>query len=171
MNISIGLLLVTVFGTSALAQPVNQTIIDPKDSSEILYGYFTRDILTTSPYKSWFQEGYDNYNPDKKIMKSLKRKIPVDLKIFVIMGSWCSDSQREVPHFLKILDIVGFDQKNVTFIAVDHQKKTAHFSLVHLKIERVPTFIFYSNNRENRIVETPKTTLEKDILEIVRNIK
>jgi len=35
----------------------------------------------------------------------------------------------------------------------------------------VPTIIFYVNNREGRIVETPKTTLEKDMLEIVRNIR
>jgi hypothetical protein len=59
----------------------------------------------------------------------------------------------------------------MTCIAVDHQKKTTHFKMEHLKIERVPTIIFYSNNREGRIVETPKTTLEKDMLEIVRNIR
>lgn len=171
MKSIIGLLIVIFFGTSAIAQPVNQTIIDPKDSSEILYGYFTSDILNTAPYKSWFLDGYDNYKPDKKTLKTLNRKIPDDLQIFVIMGSWCSDSQREVPHFLKILDNVGFNQKNITFIAVDHQKKTTHLKIEHLKIERIPTFIFYSKNRESRIIETPKTTLEKDMLEIVRNLK
>jgi len=159
------------FAFPVFAQPVNQTIIDPKDSSEILYGYFTRDILSTAPYATWFKDGYENYKPDKKSMKTLKRKLPVNMQIFIVMGSWCSDSQREIPRFMKILDDIGFDQKNLTCIAVDHQKKTTHFKMEHLKIERVPTIIFYVNNREGRIVETPKTTLEKDMLEIVRNIR
>jgi hypothetical protein len=171
MKIFIWLVFTLTLGIAGHSQPVNQTISDPKDSSEILYGYFTRDILLTPPYKTWFQDGYDTYKPDKKAMKTLKRKLPDNLQIFIVMGSWCSDSQREIPHFLKITDMLGIDQKNITFIAVDHQKKMSHFNIEHLKIERVPTIIFYNNNREGRIVETPKSTLEKDMLEIVRSIK
>lgn len=171
MRLFLVVLLISLGIAPSKGQPVNQTAIDPKDSSEFLFGYFTRDILEKPPYNSWYKDGYENYKPDKRSFKQLKRKLPVNLQVFIVMGSWCSDSQREVPRLLSLLDQVGFDSKNLTCIAVDHQKRVTDFKIDHLKIEKVPTIIFYNNNKEGRIIESPKTSLEKDMLEIVKAIR
>ena len=84
------------------------------------------------------------------------------------MGTWCSDSRREVPRFFKILDKLNYDQKNVTLICVDRKKAAQTGNVDKLKIELVPTLIFYKDNAEiGRIVESPKETLEKDLMKIV----
>lgn len=84
------------------------------------------------------------------------------------MGSWCGDSQEQVPRFLKIMDAIGFSENNITIYCVDRNKKTDKGETDNLKITLVPTFIFYKDGKEiGRIVETPKTTLEKEMLEII----
>jgi hypothetical protein len=46
-------------------------------------------------------------------------------------------------------------------------KKVKYF-VEELKVERVPTFIFYRDGKEiGRIIENPKTSLIEDFLEIV----
>jgi thiol-disulfide isomerase/thioredoxin len=84
------------------------------------------------------------------------------------MGSWCSDSRREVPRFYKILDRLKFDQNKLTLFCVDRSKKDSADDTSKLNIESVPTFIFYRKEKEiGRIIESPKETLEKDIQKIV----
>ena len=84
------------------------------------------------------------------------------------MGTWCSDSRREVPRFFKILDAVNYPSDKVAIICVDEDKKTRGNELTGLKIELVPTLIFYKNGNElGRIVESPNDTLEKDIIKIL----
>ena len=88
------------------------------------------------------------------------------------MGTWCGDSKREVPRFIKILESVDYPMENLKIVAVDKRrdfyKKSPQGEEWGLNIRRVPTFIFYKNGREiNRIIETPVTTLEVDIVSIV----
>lgn len=58
------------------------------------------------------------------------------------------------------------------FIAWIEIKKAEGFDIDQFIIERVPTFIFYKNESEiGRIIETPVETLEKDILNILKNVQ
>ena len=41
----------------------------------------------------------------------------------LIMGTWCEDSQREVPGMMKILAAAGYSTAN-SIIAVDEDKRT-----------------------------------------------
>jgi thiol-disulfide isomerase/thioredoxin len=84
------------------------------------------------------------------------------------MGTWCSDSRREVPRMLKVLDIIGFPKENLSIINVDRNKKGIADEADDLNIELVPTFILYEDEKEiGRIIETPEETLEKDLVRIV----
>ena len=38
------------------------------------------------------------------------------------MGTWCEDSQREIPHFFKLLQALEFDQKHVEMYAMSEEK-------------------------------------------------
>jgi len=85
-----------------------------------------------------------------------------------VMGTWCPDSRKQVPAFLRILDIWNFPGDSVTFIGVDDQKLSPVGGYEELNIERVPTFIFYKNNIEaGRIIENPLTSLEQDMVNIL----
>jgi thiol-disulfide isomerase/thioredoxin len=86
------------------------------------------------------------------------------------MGSWCGDSQEQVPKFYKIISLLNFDENKIQLIAVDRKKHAREYDALvqSLNIELIPTFIFYKNGKEiGRIIETPKETLEADILEIL----
>ncbi len=84
------------------------------------------------------------------------------------MGTWCSDSRREVPRFYKILDELNYPEEKVELINVDRNKVGIENSVDSLNIELVPTFIIYSKGEEiGRIIETPKESLEKDLAKIL----
>jgi thiol-disulfide isomerase/thioredoxin len=157
------------FLLNSSAQPLNQTIKDLSDSSVIGYGYFDKHLFDMPQFSNWFNAEYDNYKPDKKAIKTLIKKLPEDLSIVIVMGTWCPDSRREVPRFHKICDLAGIKQEAIIGLAVNRAKTTEHVNMEHLKIERVPTFIIYRANREvGRIIETPVRSLEKDLLEIIK---
>ena len=142
----------------------NQNIMDPKADQEILIGYCTRDGLMSSPFSSYLKEGYAQYKPDVKVIKEIQPKIK-GVTMTIIMGTWCSDSQEQVPKFFKILDKIHFSKKNIQLICVDSDKKAGDVDLVNYNIQKVPTFIVYKKGREiGRIVETPYASLEKDLL-------
>jgi thiol-disulfide isomerase/thioredoxin len=85
------------------------------------------------------------------------------------MGTWCSDSRREVPRFLKLLDVLNFNSSaGLKIICVDDNKKGKGDEVDGLNIELVPTFILSQKGKEiGRIIESPKLTLEKDLLGII----
>src|SRR5688572_27612217 len=57
--------------------------------------------------KKWFVREYESYQTDKATLKSLKYAL-ADKKIVVVLGTWCSDSQREFPRLLKVLNNVSY---------------------------------------------------------------
>lgn len=153
------------FGT--LAQEVNKVVVDPKLNREVLSGYCNLQGLMKSEMGETFQEVYNEYIPDPAVIDSLK-PLMKRVGVLVILGTWCSDSQEQVPGLLKILDQLGYKDKNLTMICVGRDKKAEEIDLSPLNIERVPTVIFYRKGSEaGRIIETPRETLEKDMLHIL----
>lgn len=137
-------------------------------------GHVDRERLTEAPFSNWFQPNYDTFEIDKKDSKSLKRAISNIDSIQVFFGSWCGDSKREVPRFLKIMDELKFN--NVELIGLDHTfqnyKQSPFGEEEGLGIHRVPTFIFYTDSTEvGRIVEDPVSSLEGDIFQILTTDK
>lgn len=96
------------------------------------------------------------------------RQAHTGVHVLVFMGTWCSDSKREVPRFLRIVDGSGMTAADVDLYGLDRKKKSPDGLEEKYAIERVPTFIFLRKGKEiGRIVETPRTTLEGDILDIL----
>ncbi len=139
-----------------------------KIQSNMLLGEFHKEDLMQEPYSSWFTSSYENYEPNKQALKTIKKNISdYDIKLF--MGTWCHDSKRETPRLLKILDEAGFDYNNLTMYAVDYRKHTPEKNEEGLNIHRVPTVIFYKDGKEvNRFVEYAQgESIEEDIAKIV----
>ena len=85
------------------------------------------------------------------------------------MGTWCEDSQREIPHFFKLLLALEFDQKHVEMYAMSEEKTTPENYENGWEIYNVPTIIFFKNGNEiNRFVEFPVNSLESDITKIIK---
>ena len=142
--------------------------VDFSDPSTWLLGYFNPDRLRQIPYSSWFTKGYDEYSIDSEALNKLLDISKDNVKIIVIMGTWCSDSRREVPGFMRILDIWKFPISQLSFIGVDKAKNSPVEEYHSLKIQKVPTFIIYKNNIEaGRIIENPVTSLEQDMVNIL----
>jgi hypothetical protein len=158
------LLVVIIFPIVVFSQELNQKITDPKLNEEILYGYCDRSGLETGEFGKLFDEYYKIYEPDQAVLNQLKAK-KEGVEILVILGTWCSDSQEQVPRLFKILDKIRFSKKKVQLICVSKDKEAGTVETSNYNIQKVPTFIVYRKGKEvGRIVETPYSTLEKDLL-------
>jgi thiol-disulfide isomerase/thioredoxin len=137
-----------------------------------LWGICTRDSFLQTPFNVWFQKNYDDYKPDLALIEALKKQNLKDFKIKIFLGTWCGDTKREMPRFIKILDQIGFPEANITYIATSMEEKFRKQSNKGEEkgydIFRVPTFVVEQNGREiNRILEFPVFSLEKDLLSIL----
>ena len=135
---------------------------------ENLVGAIDRFALLEAPYRSWYKKNHSAYSPNKSSIEALEKTLNgVQVKAF--MGTWCHDSQREVPRLYKILESSNFDLSNLNLVALSPAKNTPGGLENGLNIQRTPTFIFFKQGVEiGRIVETPRDSLENDILKIVR---
>lgn len=162
--------LTLLFPLVLLSQGINQKAFDEKRNNEMLVGICNREGFKSiqSNFDSVYQLEYSAYQADAATLEILKKKLR-KVKVKVVMATWCGDSKDWIPRFYKVMDQIGYDEKSITLICVDHQKKADVKGLSGLKIERVPTFIFYKRKRElGRIIETPSDILEKSMLEIVK---
>jgi hypothetical protein len=129
-------------------------------------GWVGRDLLRTPPYHS-FSEGLDTSTVEDLFLPLIRVSYGGE-RVIVVFGAWCGDSRREVPRFLKLADAAGIPADSVNLYAVGRSKKSDDGLTERWKIERVPTFIVEKNGVEaGRIVETPKTSMAADFLEIL----
>jgi thiol-disulfide isomerase/thioredoxin len=147
---------------------VTPPVVNFSDQSTWVLGYFNLIRLTQPPHSGWFTKGYDDYQFSSEVINKLQDISKDNLTIKIVMGTWCPDSRREVPRFMRILDIWRFPVSMVTFIGVDNAKLSTVVEYDKLGIQRVPTFIIYKNNIEaGRIIEKPSTSLEQDMVNIL----
>ncbi|HRS57596.1 MAG TPA: thioredoxin family protein [Bacteroidia bacterium] len=153
-----------------IAQQYNQRLTNNKTNEEILIGLCTRNAFLEKPFENWFTQEYNLYRNimDKSICDSLK-PLMKNIRITIVLGTWCSDSRQQVPDFFTIADYLNMPDSVITIICVDRDKQAVAFSIEDKKIELVPTFIIYRQGAEiGRIIETPSKSLEKDLLAILK---
>lgn len=141
---------------------------EPEKSAEpVLTGLKSKADLLMEPYNVWFKSGEEEYKTNPSTITSL-RNAPQNYEITIFMGTWCSDSKTQVPHFYKILSDIDFDLSKVKLITMDREKRTPENLEEGWNITNVPTFIFHKNGKElHRIVESPVESLEADMLKII----
>jgi thiol-disulfide isomerase/thioredoxin len=137
----------------------------------LLLGKISTRQLQQPPFSDWYNKGYEAYQPDANITDSLKQSIG-SYRFEIFLGTWCGDSKREVPRLMKILESMNVKASAITIIAVGNRDTLYKQSPAHeesgKEITRVPHLNIYKNGTETgRITETPVTTWEKDMLNIV----
>jgi len=143
-------------------------VADQTVSKVILTGSLTQNQIFDRIQA--YQLGKDQYQPDEGAIKKLK-SITKDVQIIVFLGTWCSDSEREVPRFLKIMELTKNSHITFKLVGLDRSKRDLDGLAGQHQIEYVPTFIVLHDNQElGRIVETPIISLEQDLLEIFASV-
>lgn len=156
-----------ILSTVVLAQEKNKIIVDEKLNKKVLIGPCDRDGLQSEVFAEYYKKEYGAYELDEANIKKIKA-LKKGVEIVIVMASWCHDSKEQVPRFFKILDEAGIKDSKLTLIAVNREKTAGETDISTLDIQRVPTFIFYKKGREiGRIVESPTSSLEKDMLLIL----
>ncbi len=154
--------------TVAFPQDINQTIHDGDSGKPMLIGPCNRAAFSDTSFSWWFNSGYNLYKPDSVTVSGIKKDLN-NIRTTIVMGTWCSDSREQVPHYFKVMDEAGYMEDSLNIICVDREKKDLSGEVDSLNIELVPTFIFYRDDKEiGRIIETPEQTLEKDIYSILK---
>lgn len=146
----------------------NTAMTNFSEPSTWLLGYIQLFQFREMPHAEWYLKGFDSYIPRQDVVENLKAVNQEDLSIKIVLGTWCPDSRREVPRFMKLLEQWGFASEKVIFIGVDNSKNAPVGGYEELGIERVPTFIIMKNKVETgRIIENPVTSLEQDMSDIL----
>ncbi len=136
------------------------------DGNEILVGKISYAQMTQYS-AAWFDKEYDLYKVNAERLAQIKPLLK-DKRVVLLMGTWCEDSQREVPGMMKILNEGGYNTAEMEIIAVDEDKRTKTDLEKDYNLAYVPALIFFDEDKEmNRIVEFPINTLEQDILDIL----
>jgi dipeptidyl aminopeptidase/acylaminoacyl peptidase len=153
-------------------------VIEKKDGSKVVLGNVTREDIASN-IAGWDAE-YFTYSPDPAILGEIGNRLE-GVDIVVVLGTWCSDSHREVPRLWKVLDSVGFDYGAMKTFAVERAQVEPDPALPqelvdwsksvrdYYAIKAVESIIVYRNGVElGRIVEAPEKSIEADLLDILK---
>ena len=145
----------------------NTAVNTEEQDPEVEIGKLKKGDFLKAPHESWFSAMYDSYKPEEAALEEIKNNInEYDIKIF--MGTWCSDSQREVPKFIKLLELSDYDMDRLEINGVTRNKTLPDDYQESYNIIYVPTIIFFKDGKEvNRFVEYPQQDFEQDIADIV----
>ncbi len=154
----LGIFLVWLLGINTLyAQKMS-------DSIPILTG--TISLQQLQAFK-WHTDEYAQYVSKKEVLDSIRPFAP-NIKLIVVMGTWCSDSREQIPALLRIASDLNIPESHIELLGVDRTKKCSHPDISPVNIEYVPTiFLFYNGKLMGTIVEMPTLTLEEDILHLL----
>jgi thiol-disulfide isomerase/thioredoxin len=143
-----------------------------EEEEQKLLGRITAEQLAVEPYSEWFDESYEEYTPNPVVVAELMEVDRAGLEITLFFGTWCGDSQREIPRLLRLFDTLELADDMLTVVAVDHVDGATKTSPTGeekgLEVYRVPTVVVSRDGEEvARIVEHPVLSLERDLLAIL----
>jgi hypothetical protein len=165
MKYSILFIIFLSVGIELHAQSSYEVIKD--GTSEKLLGHVNLVDLQDPPYFSWYSRYYDEYALDSSQLEMLAFEFD---SVEVYFGTWCGDSKRNVPAFLKCMEKFDATSK-LRLIGVGNTpymyKQSPDGRHVGKNIHHVPTFIFYQGATElGRIIEYPRQSFEKDLISL-----
>ena len=116
------ILLITLITARLISQDLKM-VTDQKSETPILIGIVTRLDIERSPYDEWFLEEYETYEAENDLVNAANDLVGgVEVETFI--GTWCKDSQREVPCFYKILYQLSLVDGAMRLIMVDRDKRS-----------------------------------------------
>jgi thioredoxin 1 len=116
-------------------------------------------LMTEYPKFRSVYEQYQSSKAEIAAVKSLAGK-----SLVVLFGTWCHDSEREVPKLLKLLDLSGVELTNLSLHGVNYNKQEPNNLHRQYDLLSSPTIILLQGENElGRIVEKPIVSLGEDL--------
>lgn len=89
---------------------------------------------------------------------------PIELTVY--FGDWCSDSQRELPRLLALVQALPAGSIQLVLINLDHDKRDPDGRAEAAGIQRIPTVIAKRNGHElGRFIERPRHSVGRDLVQ------
>lgn len=143
--------------SSPLCFAQNSDIIGKTTPEEIREQHKVFDIYTK------------RYSPNAESVKYLSQ-IEDSVHIFVLFGTWCHDSKKQIPAFMKTIELADNSTISIEYIAVSRKKKEPKGMIERWDLKLTPTFIIYRKGIEyGRIVEEPIQSMEQDLVSILNS--
>ena len=147
---------------------------EPPPPTPVLLGPVLWDELAGLP--GW-QEEYDEARPGEASMETLASATG-SYRIVTVLGSWCHDSQREVPRLVKVLDRLDPLVFENEMIGVDRTRRIddenlAIFAGVGRTVDLVATIVVFDNDgiEIGRVVETAERPIEELLVEFLAPVE
>lgn len=120
--------------------------------------------------KSEWMDIYQAFAVPTNSLSQIREKLPEKLTIDVYFAFWCGDSKVNVPKFMRLIDLLNDKRIEVNYYITGRKaSRQVKYYVESLKVERIPTFIFYSGKKEmGRIIENPQEDLIRDFLKILK---
>jgi len=125
---------------------------------------FSGEISTQTLLSDYnkFNQQYNAFTPteqDVALMQKLEGK-----ELIVLFGTWCHDSEREVPKLIKLLEVSKVSLASIDYVAVGYNKRDDGGVAEANDLQYTPTFIVKDNGKELvRVIEKPTATLAQDL--------
>ena len=142
-------------GIAAVSETTLPTVIGETTAERLL------DIVPE------YRERKEAYEPDPDTLAYLASVIQPGDRLEVFLGTWCDDSQREIPKLLRIVDglTAAGAALPLRLVSVDRTKQMPADLVAGREVEKVSTIIYIRAGAEaGRIVERPVGLLEEDLL-------
>lgn len=131
-----------------------------------------KGVITAQELKSKhkiFDIYTQRYQPDSASVAFLSHfNHIVDIKI--LFGTWCHDSKREVPAFIKTMEQANNPKFRIQYIPVNDDKMDPNGFYERYNLQYTPTFIILKDGNEiGRVVESPIESIEQDLVQILNS--
>lgn len=159
-------------GTEAAAEEPTD---EPIDEKEPLVGVVTRAEMEAHE-PDWVMAQIEA-EPDPEAARALL-EVPPGADVTVYLGTWCSDSKRELSRLWRAFDEAGIDPSgsgmgeeppfDLRYVAVDRDKEAPGGLVEGVGLRFVPTFVVRRDGEEvGRMVEVSPNGIEHDLLSLL----
>lgn len=139
---------------------------EPEEPKVVLVGPVSREQVEAA-VPEWVAEEVAA-SPDAGAIQALAAVEP-GAQVTVYLGTWCSDSRRELSRLWRALDEAGGAVPfSIDYVGVDEKKKEPADLLASAGLRYVPTLVVSRSGREvGRIVEESPGGVERDLLALL----
>jgi hypothetical protein len=164
-------LLLPVLAVPACAGEAGEPAAGEEEGPPPLVGEVSRDEVEA--HRPGWVEAEIEASPDAGAAGALLDVEP-GAEIVVYLGTWCSDSRRELARLWRAFDEagIGFAAEppfDLRYVAVDRDKEQPAALLEGVDLDYVPTFVVRRGGEEvGRVVEVSPNGIEHDLLALLR---
>lgn len=137
-----------------------------QENTPIITGVMNDTLFQTEWYAQW--NDAKDYQPNSEVLNKLSELPTASIQFMVYLGTWCEDSRKHVPVFLDLARRLNW---KYSLVGVNREKECPldKKACKAWDILYLPTIVVFRDGVElGRIIETPKISVEQDLLDILR---